>query len=57
MVGHRIECRARAAGVGLLGGHIFRPIPSIAWVAFRGDMTDATVPPHEIGERKENIPR
>lgn len=57
MVGHRIECRARATGVGPLGRTILGPVPSIAWVTLGGDMSDATVPPDEIGEREEDIPR
>lgn len=56
MVGHRIECGARAAGVGQLGRYEFWPAPSIAWMALGGDVTYGVLPPHEVGDREEHIP-
>jgi hypothetical protein len=48
MIGHCIECGARAAGVALLGRSKLGPAPSIAGVALGRDMPDFALPPHEI---------
>lgn len=32
-------------------------MPSIAWVALRSDIADATLPLYEVEEREDDIPR
>jgi len=57
VIGHRIECGARAAGVALLGRSKLGPVPPMAWVAGGGNMPDVALPLHEIEECEEHVPR
>lgn len=57
MIGHRIEGRARAAGVALLGRPKFGPVAPVAWVTFGSDIPNWALAPHEIEESEEHVPR
>lgn len=48
MVGHSVQCRARATAIPCLGWPILGPITTIAWMTLRNHLAQRLLGPHKV---------